>query len=68
MNFNIARELTNEHTRDMLAEARQERRFRTLLQARRQHTADAAPVRIPRIPDYVHELVGHAHTDLKKVS
>lgn len=65
MNFNIARELMNERTRDMLAEASQERRFRALRKARRQHTAQTAAVQIPKIPDYVHELVGHAHDDLK---
>jgi hypothetical protein len=37
MNPSIARELTNERTRDMLAAARQERRTRSLRHARR-HT------------------------------
>jgi hypothetical protein len=67
MNPNIAQELINERTRDMLAEARQARRIRDLMRTRRQH-ARTAPVQIPAIPDYVHELVGDSPADLKQAS
>jgi hypothetical protein len=68
MNPNTARELMNEHTRDMLAEARQARRIHDLLRTRRQERAHHVPVQVPAIPDYVHELVGDTPVDLKQAS
>ena len=69
MNFNIARELMNERTRDMLAEARQARRSRDLHRARRQQrTRTTESAQVPAIPDYVHQLVGDNHADLSKAS
>jgi hypothetical protein len=68
MNPNIAHELINERTRDMLAEARQARKVRELMRFRRQQHAHTAPVQLPVIPDYVHELVGDAPVDVKQAS